>query len=362
MLKLSLSSLLLLISASNLLADFNWDVTGGIVAIHQGADRSAIKDQNSASIDFILDRPLGEGDLVVHFEGSTTPGESGVATLLPESNTDAGTALDDKNEGRFQLSQLYYTHTFEGDKTLTAGLVDLSSFFEQSRIASDEATQFLGTSFTSNPTIDFPDYTFGVIYEQTLFSQIVLRTAISSAKGIADNNARSYSQLLSLNENDDGIFAVASATHKYKEYYFRVGVWTNTADHSSVLGDTEQLDNYGFYSITGYKYEEHALNMRLGHARESVNRGSNFAALSYQYLSGPYLFGLGGARIFLSPQQLDSTLGDTVQYELYLRYEPVDKIYVTCDFQTIYNSDFGEQEELRNKAVALYGLRLSYLF
>lgn len=362
MLRLSTLIFALLASSSTLGADFSWDVTGGIVAIHQGTDTANIKPQNSASIDFILDRPLARGDVVVHFEGATTPKDGSVATYIPESNSDSGTALDQDNEGRFQLSQLYYTYTFESESTLSAGLVDITSFFEQSRIASDEATQFLGTFFTSNPTIDFPDYTLGAVYEQTIYSDIVLRSAIASAKGLADNNTRSYSQLLSLNDNEDGIFAIASATYNYENFYIRAGIWTNTANHSSVTGSAEELDNYGLYSITGYKYGDHSLNLRIGHARESVNRGSDFMALSYQYLHGAYLFGIGAGEIFLSPKQLNTNLGNTEQYELYMRYEPVEKIYITFDFQSVYNSDFGELAQLRNKYVNLYGIRLSYLF
>lgn len=362
MLRLSTFSFMLLASSSVLMADFEWDVTGGIVAIHQGTKKANIKPQNSASIDFILDRPLVGGDVVIHFEGATTPKDESVATYIPESNSDSGTALDKDNQGRFQLSQLYYTYTFASESTLTAGLVDLTGFFEQSRIASDEVTQFLGTFFTSNPTIDFPDYTLGAIYEQTIYSNVVLRSAIASAKGLADNNTRSYSQLLSLDDTENGLFAIASATYNYENFYIRAGIWTNKADHTSVRGDADQLDNYGVYSIAGYEYEDHALNMRIGHARENVNRGSDFVALSYQYLHNAYLFGIGAGEVFLSPKQIDKNLGDTTQYELYVRYEPAEKIYITFDFQTIYNSNFGEIPDLRNKYTSLYGVRLSYLF
>ena len=108
------------------------------------------------------------GRWTLHIEGNTTPRDDGVSTLIGESNADAGTALDDARRGRVQVSELYYTHAWQGARSLAIGMVDASAYLDISRIANDANAQFLGVSFVNNPVIEFPDYSLGMVYEQRL--------------------------------------------------------------------------------------------------------------------------------------------------------------------------------------------------
>lgn len=340
----------------------DWDISGGLVITHQSANQSHIKDETEASADLIISRQLQVGKLLGHIEGSTTPKLSGVSGILPEANGDVGSALDKDNEGRVQISELYYQVEFNTNQVLSTGLIDVSGFFGQSNIASDESTQFLGASFTGNPTIEFPDYTLGLVYEHPLENGPVLRAAIASSNGIADNTERSYSQLLAVESEDKGLFAIASSSWEVDTWLLRVGAWINTADHDSIDGNSNNLSNYGSYLLAGYQQGLHAFDFRLGLANKKVSLASAFTSLGYQYKQGDYVIGSGVARAYLSNKEPNAALDDTTQYEIYARYSLTPTTFITGDIQHIVNSNFGLLNENRDKGITVYGLRLSHLF
>lgn len=339
----------------------DWNTSGGLVITHQSTNTPFIENEMAASADLVASRHTDTGTWLAHVEGATTPTAQGVSGMLPEANSDVGSALNVNNEGRIQLSELYYHHEFSPSQVITAGLLDVSGFFEQSRIASDETTKFLGVSFTGNPSIEFPDYSLGLVYKHSLKEGPVLRAALASSHGISDNPKRSYSQLLSVKDDDKGIFAIASASWKNNSWLLRVGTWVNTENHNALNGSSNALNNYGSYLLTGYRLDRHAFNMRLGLANEKVSQASGFASLSYQFQQGDYVMGAGIARAFLSAKEPNTALNDTTHYEVYLRYDITQAIFLTGDIQHIVNSDFGILNENRGVGVTVYGLRLSYL-
>ena len=339
-----------------------WHYSGGLVVTHQSTNESHVNDETEASLDFIVSRKTAVGEWRAFIEAVTTPDASGVSSILPEANGDTGSALDKDNKGRVQVSELYYQHRLNTKRVVTAGLLDVSGFFEQSRIVSDETTQFLGTSFTGNVTIEFPDYTPGLVYEHTLDTGPVLRAAITSSNGLADNPERTYSQLFSVTDDGKGIFAIISTSWKQKNWLLRIGAWTNTSDHDAVNGSSSGLDNFGGYLLAGYKQGQHALNVRLGLANDKVSQASGFTSLGYQFKYADYVMGAGAARIFLSSNEPNTALGDTEHYEIYLRYAFSKGIFLTGDVQQIYNSNFGALAENRNKGIPIYGLRFTWLY
>ncbi len=340
----------------------DWHTSGGLVITHQSTNEYHINNETEASTDLIINRQTEAGQWLGHIEASTTPNVKMVSGILPEANSDVGSALDKDNEGRVQLSELYYNYEFNANQVITTGLLDVSGFFEQSRIASDETTQFLGASFTGNPSIEFPDYTLGLIYEHTLETGSVLRAAIANSNGIADNTERSYSQLLSVEDDNKGLFAIASGSWKSNTWLLRVGAWANTADHESIDGKSNSLSNYGSYLLAGYRLGKHAFNMRLGLANQEVSQASGFTSIGYQFKQGDYVMGAGVARAFLSAKEPNRALGDTAHYEVYVRYALTRRVFLTGDVQHIVNSNFGVLNENRDEGITVYGFRLSYLF
>ena len=349
------------LSGESLAESSPWEVAGNVVIIHQATNESHIEDETAGSADLIFQRQFGSGKWQAHIEASSTPGLNGVSAILPEANADAGSALDEDNTGRVQLSELYYTHSFGGERTLAAGLLDVSGFFEQSRIASDETTQFLGAFFVGNPTIAFPDYTLGVVYEAGVSDDVVLRAALASSNGLADNPERSYSQLLSV-EDQEGAFAIASASWEAKNWLLRAGAWLNTADHQSLDMTGDNKANYGVYMLAGYTQGRHSTNIRLGVANPNVSQAVGFASTAYRYQHGPYTVGAAVGRAFLSSQEPSIALDDTDQYELFLRYRLRDDLFLTGDVQRVVNSNYGALPENRNQHATVYSVRLTWLY
>jgi porin len=352
---------LALISGTHIASANEVAITGSLVLTQQDADAAHIRHETAASADLMLTQQKNAHGWFIHVEATTSLQPGHVASMLPEANGDAGSALDKDGKGRLQLSELYYQYSFADKQVVSAGLIDISGFFEQSRIASDESTQFLGASFTGNPIIEFPDYTLGIVYEHELAAGPVVRGAISSSNGIADNSARSYSQLLSVTDKEKGLFAITSISWNSPAHLLRLGVWTNTAEHRVIGSDSRSEDNYGVYLLAGYRQGPHGWNLRLGLANENVSRASGFTSLGYQFHSGDYVLGAGAARAYLSAQESNPLLDNSNQYELYLRYALSDGMFVTADVQRIYNSDFGEIADNRNTAVHVYGVRLTLL-
>lgn len=338
-----------------------WEVTGNVVITHQTMNESHIQNESAASGDLVLKRQYGSGSWLAHIEASSTPRSNGVSAVLPEANADVGSALDEDNGGCVQLSEFYYTHLFSADRTISAGLLDVSGFFEQSRLASDETTQFLGAFFVGNPTIEFPDYTLGIVYEAGPSHGVVLRAAVASSNGLADNPERSYSQLLTV-EDGEGVFGIASASWEAKSWLLRAGAWLNTADHQTLDMTSDNKANYGAYVLAGYKQDQHSANIRFGMANPDVSQSAAFASAAYRYQSGPYTAGAGTGRAFLSSQEPSTTLDDTDQYELFLRYTLRKGLFLTGDVQRIVNSNYGALPENRNQHAIVYGVRLTWLY
>lgn len=341
-----------------------WQLSASAVLIHQTADTSAAASETSASADVLISHVVNNaaGQWLLHVEGSTSTDPDKISSVYPEANADAGSALDAAENGRLQVSELYYSHAFSDLQSLSLGMLDVSGFFEQSRIASDETTQFLGASFTGNPTIAFPDYTLGLVYQHELPGALVVRAAVASSNGLADNPGRSYANLFTISEDNKGIFSIGSLSWQAQGWLFRLGAWVNTADHLSLTGQDPSENNYGYYLLTGYKYGRHAVNMRLGYANPQVSMGTTFSSISYLYQLGQYSAGVGAARSFVSDHAPQASAKDTTHYEAFLRYNVSAAWIITADIQHIQNSNFTSATDEPQRDVSLAGLRLTWLY
>ncbi|SMQ58848.1 Carbohydrate-selective porin, OprB family [Pseudidiomarina planktonica] len=327
----------------------DWNLNGNAVLIHQSTNEINAETEFSASGDLVITRQLGSGEWLAHVEASSAPTSDGVSSVYPEVNEDAGSALDKNNNGRIQLSELYYTHSFRNRQSVSLGLIDLSGLFDQSQIASDETTQFLGSSFARNITIEFPDYTLGVVHNSKLSSNLEWRSAIASSNGLADNPERSYSELARLSADGKGMFGITSASWQANEWLFRAGAWLNTADHQSLDMTEDGLTNYGAYALAEYARGQHAVNVRVGAANADTSQAAKFASIAYRYQWDKLTTGVAFGRTFESSKLPGSTRSDTNHYELFLRYNLMPSLQLTGDVQ-------------RFQSATVMGVRLTWLY
>lgn len=163
-------------------------------------------------------------------------------------------------------------------------------------------------------------------------------------------------------EDGEGVFGIASASWEANDWLLRAGVWINTADHQTLDMASDTKDNYGAYILAGYQQNRHSANIRLGMASPDVSQGAAFASVAYRYRSGPFATGAGIGRAFLSSQGPSTSLDDTHQYELFVRYTLRKGLLLTGDLQRISNSNYGALPEHRNQQVTIYGVRLTWLY
>lgn len=198
------------------------------------------------------------------------------------------------------------------------------------------------------------------MYEAGLSHDVVLRAALASSDGLADNPERSYSQLLTV-ERGDGVFGIASASWEAENWLFRAGVWLNTADDQTLDITSETKQNYGAYTLAGFTQGQHSVNLRLGVANPDVSQAATFASAAYRYQRGRYTAGAAIGRAFLSSQEPSTALDDTDQYELFLRYTMREGLFLTANLQRINNSNYGALPENRDRHTTVYGVRLTWL-
>lgn len=354
--KIALVSLLLLISSQGQALDFN----GGFTVLGQSASDARIDNDITASVDLGMSWNRPNGRWYLYLEANNTPKNTGVATLLIESNADAGTALDKDRDGRLQISELNYQFKFSNDSLLTVGMLDASAYIDQSRITNDENIQFLGVSFVNNPSIEFPDYALGVVQEIKPQKNSMISLVVSSSNGLSDNTNVSYSQLVNIDEADKGFFLAAQYLIESGRTNLATGFWTHTAPHESLDGLSTNAKNYGYYAVAGWKQKKHALNARMSVANQEVMSAHIFGSLAYRYKSGDWVFAVGSSKIMLSDKAVQVDQDDTIQSEMYLRYELQSGLYLTGSLQHLINSGFDASNSDYDDRVYVSTVRLTY--
>jgi hypothetical protein len=179
---------------------------GGITAVH-GRETGGGQHDTAASGDLFAFLPVSNGEWMLYIEAATATSANSLFNVYPKSNADAGSAQDGNSGARIQISELNYRWAINDRNALTVGQIDPSAHLDRSRIANNENSHFFGASFVNNPSIEFPDYSLGLMYRRTGDAKIPEITAIlSSSDGLADNPGRSYRELIDISEAGKGIF------------------------------------------------------------------------------------------------------------------------------------------------------------
>ncbi|MDX1563413.1 MAG: hypothetical protein R3305_10830, partial [Gammaproteobacteria bacterium] len=243
------------------------ELDASVTAVALFPDDDRIGEDRTASFDLTLERATTRGRWFAYVEANTSPNRRQASTVLAEVNADAGTALDPDRRGRVQLSELNYQLALTDGASVTLGYLDPSGYLDRSRITNDENVQFLGVSFVNNPTIEFPDYTMGVVYQRPARGkQPQINAVVTSSNGLADNPNLSYAQLLELSSGNKGVFAAIGTAWLNERGLVRIGAWINTRPHTTLDETSNDSDNYGVYAVLGREWGNLGANLRLGMA------------------------------------------------------------------------------------------------
>ncbi len=354
---------LLLGALPALAGDITWE--GGLTAVFQDADDSRVDAEVTASLDLFARWSTGAGEWLLYVEGSTSPDPNGVSSFYPTVNGDARSVLTRNDSGTIQVSELNYTFLLqEGRRPLTLGLIDPSAWLDRGRIANDENRHFLNGSFVNNATIEFPDYSLGVIYQRLGdASRPELTLIVSGSDGILDTPDRSYQGLLDLTDQGRGVFAGFGASWLREQFSWRAGVWLRTDDHVVAQDETRTESNYGVYGVFGWQSGPDAINVRAGIANPDVSIASEFLAVAYERKTRLGRAGLGVARTFIADGFRGDGIDDAWDMEAFLRI-PIfgGDGHVTPSLQYVRNPGFDATGDTVSSTALVAGVRFHWSF
>ncbi|MDR9436719.1 MAG: carbohydrate porin [Thiohalophilus sp.] len=337
------------------------EVQAGSTFTFQTSNDSRLDDEGLLSVDLTAEVPVGRGKLLTYVEGNISPGQDGISSLAEEVNGDAGSALDGEGKGRLQVSEIHYTRRI-GKNIFTVGIIDPDCRLDNSEIANDETSQFLGNAFINNPTIAFPDYTLGgCIHIHQDLAPYGLNVLVTSSHGLGDNPGRSYSELFDVGENGKGVFTGIELYRQTAYGIWRAGVWQNTADNEYVDGSGKVDDNSGIYLGGDYIRGDYGVNLRLGIANEEVSDAASFASLAFERYLGKTTLGVAAAYTGVSGEA-DNTKDDISQSEVYYRFGINDSVSITPSVQWVKNSGFDPSDRTVKSNLIVYGIRISMIF
>lgn len=337
---------------------------GGVTSVFQYADDSRVDAELTASVDLFISLPQGSGEWLLYVEGSTSPDADGVSAIYPTANADAGSVLDQDGNSHVQISEFHYTFHLANERRLMVGLVNPSAWLDRSRITNDENTHFLNGNFKNNATIEFPDYTPGVIM-RWLGSEFrpEVSFVVASSKGIADLPDRSYQELLDISAGDGGAFVGTDLKWLRDRKTFRLGAWVRTGDHPVTGSPNEFEKNYGLYGVLGWQDAGNALNFRLGMANKDVSVATHFAALAYERSTAIGLLGLGIARTRTANSFRQAELDDIMAAEAFLRIPLAENGgQLTPSVQYVENPGFDAAGATSSSSAIVAGVRFHWSF
>ncbi len=264
-----------------------FELEASLIGTYQSASDGRIDDEAGLRPEVLMTIPVfGYGRVHLHAEGSTTPKSSGVTTFLPDANANIGPATNSSGHGRLQMSEAYYEVQF-GGLGVNVGLLDTTAFLDSSAIMGDEHTQFVNATLVHNATIEFPDYTLGVVMTTEGEGAMPGLTLVAgSTNGLGDNPSKTYSELFDVRSSGKGVFAAAEAGWGLEalgdDGAARIGAWVNTADHAYVDLTPGTTDNKGVYGVLEGTAIGTGWSLRAGLADESASAADWFVGAALQ--------------------------------------------------------------------------------
>lgn len=241
------------------------------------------------------------------------------------------------------------------------GLVDPSGYIDQSRIASDESSQFLAAKFVQNPTIDFPDYTPGVVYQRPVTPDSAGFTLLlSGSHGLADTPGRAYSELADVYGEGRGLFAAAAGAWTTGGSRTLAGLWISTARHDRFDGGRPESNN-GAYVVRGLDTRIGTFSLRAGMANPRVALAHLYLSLAYQRRWPGAVLGLGLAGIGVSRHAPDPA-ADGLNAEVYIRINLVPGVLLTPSLQYLRHPTLDGSGAVVDRDLGIAAMRLTWLW
>jgi uncharacterized coiled-coil protein SlyX len=202
----------------------------------EGESIKKSRTDGSYSADITLAKEFkGVGDRAfLHLEGGQGDGLEDNLLLYSNVNRDAD------NHENVRVTELWYEQgLFKNRIALTFGKLDPTVYFDQSEVANDETTQFLGRIFRNSPTLEFPDNTAGIRVAY------MPKEWIELGYGMFNGNSDTWDKMF------DNLFTIGQVTFKTNFFNlpgnYRFYGWNNNLPHTKWTDETKGKEaSYGF--------------------------------------------------------------------------------------------------------------------
>ncbi len=201
-----------------------------------GRTEKKSRTDGSYSADVTLGKEFEEigGRAFLHLEAGQGAGLDDNLTLYSGVNRDAGDSA-----AKVEVTEFWYEQGLFKDKAaLTFGKLDPTAYFDQSEVANDETTQFLGSIFRNSPVVEFPDNGAGIRFAYLPVEWVELGYGLFDGSG-------------SWEKIGDNLFNIGQAHFKTNFLglpgNYRFYGWNNNVDHTKWLDSEKNKEAaYGF--------------------------------------------------------------------------------------------------------------------
>ncbi len=337
------------------------EISGGATFVIQSAidTNNTTKPNEDVSdatytMDLFIEKEFSDyGKALLHLEAGDGSGvDDDELALFSGVNRDAG-----DSDNQVEITEAWYEHYLLDKKlSITFGKLDPTCFLDQNAIANDETTQFLSFAFRNNPTIEFPDNSFGI---HLLYSPLdILELEFSFLDADSDWEDIFNKAFLSFQLNFK--LSVFNRPGNYRIY-----AWRNNSDHTFWTDSTRtEEENYGYgISIDQQLNDYTTAFFRWGYARPDVS------TVKYAYSIGTQIqgslwtrdedyIGIAFGQNFPANEYARGGNYDNTESHLEIYYSLKLNPYFTLspDFQVIWNPN-GAGSGSNSKSVKVLGLR-----
>ncbi|MDQ6961842.1 MAG: carbohydrate porin [Mariprofundaceae bacterium] len=368
---------LLWVPTLGMASDFEYELGTTIIAQSPNKAKALMDKSATASVDVLVDWSFGTAGTLHAYVEASTQADITANTLVAGSNMDAGTALNKKGKGRVQISELFYSYNFADDDagpTLSAGVILLQGFADETEISNAEQTHFIAAPLVNNSSIPFPDYTPAIVLSSD-DKDVAWRVMVANAYGLADNANMDYADLFKFSNGagtpSKGLFSLAQMRLSLDDdTSIAIGAWVSTKELARHTGAGTKQGAVGSYiNVDSVITESILWSGRLGYtsSKETMEVVS-FASVAFNYqYNDEFTVGLGTAYHGLSNEFRNTFVAPNVGanpivLELYASWQITDWVSVMPDIQYWRNPNNLSASAVGtvSKSAVVYGLRLQF--
>ena len=193
---------------------------------------------------------------------------------------------------------------FEGRVVVTLGKLDPGAYFDSNAVANDERSQFLSNQFVNSPTIDMPDYGYGVRIGYLPFEWLSFNAGVLEDGHKWANIAKDR-------------FSIAEVAFMPqflgREGAYRVHVWHNSTDHEKLKNAAKNNESGSGYGISFHQYftDDACVFTRWGMQSSDIYELEQSWSVGFSVTGNPWkrpddVFGLAYGRGGLSDDYRDT--------------------------------------------------------